>query len=144
MTQMADAGVATSNGDGRNLFHVSHVKSLSSSPSYLSVKKKTLSSSFPHTDYVGSCSLPGDFWLRSFGSRGRPDPDPPQLLHSIMPEPAQDRQPMSPSDHLEHRHATRPDPLHDGHRGHPPAMGRFSTTDFTMAAPASTPSPVAN
>lgn len=76
---------------------------------------------------------------------GRAVPDPPQLLQTIFPEPAQERHPTSPSDHREHRHVTRPVPLHVSHRGHPPAIGRpLSIADFTIAAPTRTPSPVAS
>lgn len=78
---------------------------------------------------------------------GRPVPVPPQLLHAIRPEPAQVWQPTSPSDHREHRHATRPVPLHVAQRFacHPPAIGfSCSMADFTSMAPASTPRPVAS
>ncbi|KAJ0988852.1 hypothetical protein J5N97_007208 [Dioscorea zingiberensis] len=75
---------------------------------------------------------------------GRPVPDPPQPLHAMRPDPAQVRHPTSPSDHREQRQATLPVPLHFTQRGHPPAIGRCSITDFTSIAPASTPSPVAS
>lgn len=76
--------------------------------------------------------------------RGRPVPEPPQLLQAIRPDPAQVRQPASPSDHRLQKQETRPDPLQDGHLGNGPAMGFWSMTDLTMAAPARTLRPVAN
>lgn len=75
--------------------------------------------------------------------RGRPVPDPPQLEQAARPEPAHELQPTSPSDHLEQKQATRPDPLQVGHLGNGPAMVFWSITDFTRAAPANTLSPVA-
>ncbi|GAB2280636.1 hypothetical protein Dimus_015263 [Dionaea muscipula] len=82
--------------------------------------------------------------------RGRPVPDPPQLLQTIRPDPEQVRQPTSPSDHLEHKQATRPVPLQVWHLGccllvNGPIMGWFwSMTDLMIAAPARTLRPVAN
>lgn len=76
--------------------------------------------------------------------RGRPVPDPPQLEQAIRPDPAHDRQPESPSDHREQKQDTRPEPLQVGHLGKGPAMGFWSITDLTIAAPAKTLSPVAN
>lgn len=80
---------------------------------------------------------------------GRPVPVPPQLLHDILPEPAHVRHPTSLSDHLEHRHVTRPLPSHVGHLGQPPAppppaIGLLSKAVFTSMAPARTPNPVAS
>lgn len=80
----------------------------------------------------------------SWTGRGRPVPVPPQLLHPIRPDPAQVRHPTSPSDHREHMQATRPVPLQLGHRGKGPAMGFWSMTDLTSAAPAKTLRPVAS
>lgn len=76
--------------------------------------------------------------------RGRPVPEPPQLLQAVRPEPAQDRQPTSPSDHRVQKQVIRPEPLQVGHLVNGPAMGFWSITDFTRAAPANTPRPVAN
>nr|DAD30557.1 TPA_asm: hypothetical protein HUJ06_009408 [Nelumbo nucifera] len=75
---------------------------------------------------------------------GRPVPVPPQLLHAMRPDPAQVRQPTSPSDQRVHMQLTRPVPLQLGHLGHGPAMGFCSITDFTNTAPAKTPRPVAS
>ncbi|KAL0924508.1 hypothetical protein M5K25_005341 [Dendrobium thyrsiflorum] len=78
---------------------------------------------------------------------GRPVPEPPQLLQAIRPEPAQVRQPTSPSDHREQKQSTLPVPLQVGQRGEPlPDIGgrsRPSAAAFTSIAPATTPSPVA-
>lgn len=77
-------------------------------------------------------------------------PEPPQLRQGIRPEPAQVRQPESPSDQRLQRQSTRPLPPHVAHRGRashldaagscrpspPPPMVRFA-----MATPASIPSP---
>ena len=72
-------------------------------------------------------------------------PDPPQLRHGILPEPAQVRQPESPSDQRLHRHSTRPEPPHVAQRGrasHLDAAGSPSPSDrFAIARPASMPSP---
>nr|GMD41279.1 hypothetical protein PanWU01x14_222030 [Ipomoea batatas] len=78
--------------------------------------------------------------------RGRPVPVPPQLLQAIRPEPAQVRQPTSPSDQREQRQKTLPVPLQEGHRGNlpDPIIAFCSITDLTRTAPAKTPRPVAN
>ena len=72
-------------------------------------------------------------------------PDPPQLRQGILPEPAQVRQPESPSDQRLHRHSTRPEPPHVAQRGrasHLDADGSPSPSDrFAIARPASMPSP---
>jgi hypothetical protein len=72
-------------------------------------------------------------------------PDPPQLRQGILPEPAQVRQPESPSDQRLHRHSTRPEPPHVAQRGrasHLDAAGSPSPSDrFAIARPASMPSP---
>lgn len=81
----------------------------------------------------------------SLAGKGRPVPEPPQLLHIMRPEPEHVRQPLSPSDQREQRQDTWPVPLHVGQRVKGgPAIGFWSITDFTITAPASTPSPVAN
>ncbi|MED6169264.1 hypothetical protein PIB30_019907 [Stylosanthes scabra] len=78
--------------------------------------------------------------------KGRPVPDPPQLLHAMRPEPAQVRQPASRSDQRLQRQVTVPVPLQVGQRGIEPgpAMGFWSITDLTITAPASTLRPVAS
>ncbi|KAK4283460.1 hypothetical protein QN277_000408 [Acacia crassicarpa] len=80
----------------------------------------------------------------SFDGKGRPVPEPPQLLHIIRPDPEQVRQPKSPSDQREQKQETWPVPLQVGQRGKGPAMGFWSITDLTRTAPARTPRPVAN
>lgn len=80
----------------------------------------------------------------SWAGRGRPVPDPPQLLHDMRPEPEHVRQPKSPSDQREHMHLTRPVPLQLGHLGKGPAIGFWSITDLTSTAPANTLRPVAS
>lgn len=77
--------------------------------------------------------------------KGRPVPDPPQLLQPMRPEPEHVLQPISPSDQREQRQGTRPVPLQLGHRGNDgPAMGFWSMTCLTRTAPARTLRPVAN
>nr|GMD96811.1 hypothetical protein PanWU01x14_222030 [Ipomoea batatas] len=91
--------------------------------------------------------ITSESWLkRGRLSYGRPVPVPPQLLQAIRPEPAQVRQPTSPSDQREQRQETLPVPLQEGHRGNlpDPIIAFCSITDLTRTAPAKTPRPVAN
>nr|GMD98036.1 hypothetical protein PanWU01x14_222030 [Ipomoea batatas] len=91
--------------------------------------------------------ITSESWLiRGRLSHGRPVPVPPQLLQAIRPEPAQVRQPTSPSDQREQRQETLPVPLQEGHRGNlpDPIIAFCSITDLTRTAPAKTPRPVAN
>jgi hypothetical protein len=86
------------------------------------------------------------FWTMSRAGSGLPVPDPPQLRHVILPEPAQVRQPLSPSDHRLHMHSMRPEPPHVAQRGrasHLDAAGSPSSPRdrFAMATPASMPRP---
>lgn len=76
--------------------------------------------------------------------KGRPVPEPPQLLQAMRPDPEHVEHPMSPSDQREQRQVTRPVPLQVGQRVNGPAMGFWSMTDLTMTAPASTLRPVAS
>ena len=64
----------------------------------------------------------------------------------MQPDPAQVRQPASPSDQRLQRQATLPVPLQLGHLGKwvGPIMGLWSISDFTSAAPANTLRPVAS
>jgi hypothetical protein len=102
-------------------------------------------------DLVQSLYPPGGggfwFWTMSRAGSGLPVPDPPQLRHGILPDPAQVRQPVSsPSDQRLHRHLTRPEPPHVAQRGrasHLDAAGSPSPPRdrFAMATPATMPSP---
>lgn len=84
-------------------------------------------------------------WTVSRAGSGLPVPEPPQLRQGILPDPAQVRQPESPSDQRLQRHSTRPEPPHVAQRGrasHLEAAGRPSPSDrFAIARPASMPSP---
>jgi len=72
-------------------------------------------------------------------------PEPPQLRQGILPDPAQVRQPESPSDQRLHMHSTRPEPPHVAQRGrasHLEAAGSpFPRDRLAIATPASMPSP---
>jgi hypothetical protein len=77
---------------------------------------------------------------------GLPVPEPPQLRQGILPDPAQVRQPESPSDQRLHMHSTRPEPPHVAQRGrasHLEAAGIPSPPRdrLAIATPASMPSP---
>jgi len=89
---------------------------------------------------------PGILEARICTGIGLPVPEPPQLLHRIMPVPLQVPQPTSLSDHFVHRHGTLLEPLQVEHRN-PPAIGGFSSSasiiDLMAHAPASTPNPCA-
>ncbi len=90
---------------------------------------------------------PGILEARICTGIGLPVPEPPQLLHRIMPVPLHVPQPTSLSDHFVHRHGTLLEPLQVEHRN-PPAIGGFSSSasiiDLMAHAPASTPNPCAN
>jgi hypothetical protein len=89
---------------------------------------------------------PGILEARICTGIGLPVPEPPQLLHRIMPVPLQVPQPTSLSDHLVHTHGTLLDPLHVAQRN-PPAIGFWSSVasriDLMAHAPASTLNPCA-
>jgi hypothetical protein len=72
-------------------------------------------------------------------------PEPPQLRQGILPDPAQVRQPESPSDQRLQMHSTRPEPPHVAQRGrasHLEAAGSpFPRDRLAIATPASMPSP---
>jgi hypothetical protein len=102
--------------------------------------------SFIHDLWFPPPPPPGILEARICTGIGLPVPEPPQLLHRIMPVPLHVPQPTSLSDHFVHRHGTLLEPLQVEHRN-PPAIGGFSSSasiiDLMAHAPASTPNPCA-